>query len=179
MFRGHVTLVRISSQHLQTEETLSSRESNILQRLTTEKLELFTGKSLQPLFLDHDIKYIIISRIKHVALFFFLQSYPKYWPSEGSARYGVVTVQLLSQETSNNITTRRFTLENAAVRFVCTSILKFSVLQVVWSELLPIPMVAVCLYQYSKVPCVMGSFDETIINTNRKCLYIFNACDLC
>lgn len=56
------------------------------------------------------------------------QSYPKYWPSEGSARYGVVTVQLLSQETSNNITTRRFTLENAAVRFVCTSILKFSVL---------------------------------------------------
>ncbi|XP_066015608.1 receptor-type tyrosine-protein phosphatase F isoform X2 [Pocillopora verrucosa] len=42
------------------------------------------------------------------------QSYPQYWPSEGSAKYGEVTVQLLSQETSNNITTRRFSVENAA-----------------------------------------------------------------
>ncbi|CAH3116195.1 unnamed protein product [Pocillopora meandrina] len=42
------------------------------------------------------------------------QSYPQYWPSEGSAKYGEVTVQLLSQETSNNITTRGFSVDNAA-----------------------------------------------------------------
>lgn len=43
------------------------------------------------------------------------QRYPQYWPSEGSAKYGEITVQLLSQETSSNITTRRLNVENAAL----------------------------------------------------------------
>ncbi|XP_022808475.1 receptor-type tyrosine-protein phosphatase F-like [Stylophora pistillata] len=54
------------------------------------------------------------------------QNYPQYWPSKESAKYGEVTVQLLSQETSNNITTRRFSVENAAVRFACFRIFRSS-----------------------------------------------------
>ncbi|KAJ7357741.1 hypothetical protein OS493_023214 [Desmophyllum pertusum] len=41
------------------------------------------------------------------------ESYPQYWPTEGSVKYGDVTIQILSENTSNNITTRRFRVLNA------------------------------------------------------------------
>ncbi|XP_027042748.1 receptor-type tyrosine-protein phosphatase epsilon-like [Pocillopora damicornis] len=40
------------------------------------------------------------------------QNYPQYWPGLGSARHGAITVQLLSENTSNNITSRRFSITN-------------------------------------------------------------------
>ncbi|XP_022796921.1 receptor-type tyrosine-protein phosphatase alpha-like [Stylophora pistillata] len=40
------------------------------------------------------------------------QNYPQYWPSQGSARHDDITVQLLSENTSNNMTTRRFSVIN-------------------------------------------------------------------
>ncbi|XP_022810282.1 receptor-type tyrosine-protein phosphatase S-like [Stylophora pistillata] len=54
----------------------------------------------------------------------FVDNYPQYWPSKESAKYGEVTVQLLSQETSNNIAIRRFSVKNAAVRFACSRIFR-------------------------------------------------------
>ena len=45
-----------------------------------------------------------------------LQSYPRYWPSEGSTKYGDVTLQLLSENTSKNITSRKFSVMNKEVQ---------------------------------------------------------------
>ena len=45
-----------------------------------------------------------------------LQSYPQYWQSEGSTKYGDVTLQLLSESTSKNITTRKFSVMNKEVQ---------------------------------------------------------------
>ena len=44
-----------------------------------------------------------------------LQNYPQYWPSEGTARYGKVTLEMLSETSTNNVTTRKFSVLDAEV----------------------------------------------------------------
>ncbi|XP_078353365.1 receptor-type tyrosine-protein phosphatase S-like isoform X3 [Oculina patagonica] len=41
------------------------------------------------------------------------QSYPQYWPTEGSVKYGDISLQILSENTSHSITTRKFSILNA------------------------------------------------------------------
>ena len=55
-----------------------------------------------------------------VVLFFLftlsLQTYPQYWPAEGSqVKHGDITIQTLLENTSDKITTRKFSVSNAEV----------------------------------------------------------------
>ena len=47
-----------------------------------------------------------------------VQNYPQYWPAEGSAQYGSIILQKISENTSKNITTRMFSVSNAEVRLL-------------------------------------------------------------
>ena len=113
----------------------------------TLQLKLFFGKSFLLSCPPSYHIYLVIRVTDHTCNTTFLfQSYPQYWPSEGSAKYGEVTVQLLSQETSNNITTRGFSVENAAVQFVCSRIVRSHFFWLVWRKLLSIPTGGVCAF---------------------------------
>ena len=75
------------------------------------------------------------------ATFFFaiclitLQSYPQYWPSKGTVRYGKVTLEMLSETSSSNVTTRKFSVLDAEVcPIIATQLVFLSIAEHIWLE---------------------------------------------